>query len=65
MASFHSRESFLRNAPLKGNVLDINQLPRVPKSPGDQLYEIEHQYEGRPELPVSYTHLTLPTICSV
>ena len=50
MASFHSRESFLRNAPLKGNVLDINQLPRVPKRPGDQLYEIEHQYEGRPEL---------------
>lgn len=50
MASFHSKDSFLRRAPVKGLYLDINQLPSVPKSRGDQLYEIEHQYEGRPEL---------------
>jgi|TARA_B100001093_G_scaffold492250_1_gene533185 hypothetical protein len=50
MASFHSKDSFLRRAPVKGLYLDINQLPSVPKSRGDQLYEIEHQYEGRPDL---------------
>ena len=50
MASFHSKDSFLRRAPVRGLYLDINELPRIPKSRGDQLYEIEHQYEYRPDL---------------
>ena len=40
MASFHSRESFLRNAPLKGNVLDINHLPSYGR-------QIQHEEELR------------------
>ena len=50
MASFHSKDSFLRRAPVRGLYLDINELPRIPKSRGDQLYEIEHQYEYRRDL---------------
>ena len=26
---------------------------------------VRHFFDGRDDLPVSYTHLTLPTICSV
>ena len=67
MASFHSKDSFLRRAPVRGLYLDINELPRIPKSRGDQLYEIEHQYEYRPDLlanelfGLSLIHISEPT----
>lgn len=50
MASIHSDQSFLRNAPLRGLYLDINNLPKIPKSRGDTIYEIESTYEKRPDL---------------
>lgn len=50
MADFHSRESFLRNAKVRDTYLDINQLPKIPKSRADRLYEIPSRYENRPDL---------------
>jgi hypothetical protein len=50
MADFHSRESFLRRAPVNDFYLDINNLPKIPKSTSDRLYEIESKYANRPDL---------------
>ena len=50
MASFNSRESFLRRAPTNGLYLDINDLPKLPKSRADRLYEVESKYAKRPDL---------------
>lgn len=50
MAAIHSDQSFLKRAPMRGLYLDINNLPRIPKSRGDTVYEIEPKYENRPDL---------------
>jgi hypothetical protein len=50
MASFHSKDSFLRRAPVKGLYLDINELPKIPKSISDDIYTLESRYENRPDL---------------
>ena len=50
MASIHSNQSFLRNAPMRGLYLDINSLPKIPKSRADTIYQIEPIYSGRPDL---------------
>lgn len=50
MAAIHSDQSFLKRAPLRGLYLDINNLPKIPKSRGDTVYEIEPKYENRPDL---------------
>ena len=50
MASFHSNDSFLRNAKVNDFSLDLNQLPSVPKSISDDTYTIESKYANRPDL---------------
>jgi len=50
MANFHTNDSFLRNAPVTDFYLDINSLPKIPKSISDDLYTIEPRYENRPDL---------------
>ena len=50
MAKFHSSNSFLRNAGLIDNFLDVNNLPRMPKGLYDEDYEIGSDVEGRPDI---------------
>lgn len=50
MANYHTKESFLKNAPVNGFYLDINELPIIPKSIADDTYTIESRYENRPDL---------------
>jgi hypothetical protein len=50
MANYHSKDSFLRNAPVNDFYLDINSLPKIPKSLDDDTYTIESRYENRPDL---------------
>jgi hypothetical protein len=50
MASFHNDQSFLRKAGTRKFFLDINNLPKIPKSISDRLYVIESKYENRPDL---------------
>jgi len=50
MANFHSNDSFLRNAPVTDFYLDLNSLPRMPKSISDDIYVIESRYDKRPDL---------------
>jgi hypothetical protein len=50
VAAIHSDQSFLKNAKLRGLYLDVNNLPKIPKSMGDTVYEIEAKYENRPDL---------------
>jgi hypothetical protein len=50
MANYHSKDSFLRNAPVNDFYLDVNSLPKIPKSMNDDLYTIESRYEKRPDL---------------
>ena len=50
MADFHRRDSFLRNADTFEGFLDLNELPRMPKSVEDQVYVIEARYHERPDL---------------
>tara|TARA_Y100000385_G_scaffold224890_1_gene235202 strand:+ start:1615 stop:1911 length:297 start_codon:yes stop_codon:yes gene_type:complete len=50
MASFHNDQSFLRKAGTRKFFLDINNLPKIPKSISDRLYTIESKYENRPDL---------------
>ena len=50
MANYHSKDSFLRNAKVNDFYLDINSLPKLPKSINDDLYTIESRYENRPDL---------------
>tara|TARA_B110000444_G_C18839528_1_gene597985 strand:- start:1478 stop:1777 length:300 start_codon:yes stop_codon:yes gene_type:complete len=50
MANFHSNDSFLRNAQVTDFYLDLNSLPRMPKSISDDIYVIESRYDKRPDL---------------
>lgn len=50
MASFNSKDSFLKRAPTNGWYLDVNDLPKLPKSRADRFYEIESKYAKRPDL---------------
>ena len=50
MAGFHGNDSFLRNAGTNKFYLDINELPKIPKSISDDIYTIESKYENRPDL---------------
>ena len=50
MAQFHKKTSFLRNAKVNDFYLDLNELPRMPKSAGDDRYVIESKYDKRPDL---------------
>jgi|TARA_B110000977_G_scaffold57635_1_gene78279 hypothetical protein len=50
MATFHDSQSFLKGAGVNKFYLDINQLPKLGKSPADQLYVIESKFANRPDL---------------
>ena len=50
MASFHNTDSFLRRAPVRDFYLDINDLPKIPKSINDSLYTIDSRFDQRPDL---------------
>lgn len=50
MASFHDSDSFLKGAPVTKFYLDVNTLPKIPRSAADQLYAIESRYDKRPDL---------------
>jgi|TARA_R110002012_G_scaffold264130_1_gene447388 hypothetical protein len=50
MADFHSNDSFLRNAKVTDFYLDVNLLPKIPKSISDDIYTIESRYDKRPDL---------------
>jgi len=52
MAKIHRTDSFLKNAPVTedGLFLGVNTLPKIPKTTDDELYEIGHAYEERPDL---------------
>jgi hypothetical protein len=50
MASFHESDSFLKGAPVTKFYLDVNTLPKIARSPADQLYAIESRYDKRPDL---------------
>ena len=52
MSSIHSRESFLRNAKNRDRklYLDVNSIPKIPKSRSDEIYKIESRYANRPDL---------------
>ena len=50
MADFHSNDSFLRNAKVTDFYLDLNSLPKIPKSISDDIYTIESRYYKRPDL---------------
>tara|TARA_B100000902_G_scaffold347051_1_gene354136 strand:+ start:3689 stop:3988 length:300 start_codon:yes stop_codon:yes gene_type:complete len=50
MATFHNTTSFLYRAGVNDFYLDINNLPKMPKSRADRLYTIESRYENRPDL---------------
>jgi|TARA_B110000967_G_C18438410_1_gene341975 hypothetical protein len=50
MASFNSKDSFLKRAPTTGWYLDVNDLPKLPKSRADRLYAVDAKYAKRPDL---------------
>ena len=52
MSSKHRKDSFLRDATTisDGLFLGLNNLPNVPRSVEDQVYEIGHSYDERPDL---------------
>jgi hypothetical protein len=50
MAELHSNNSFLRKAPIRDFYLDVNTLPKIPKSASDQVYTIDSRYSKRPDL---------------
>ena len=50
MATFHNTNSFLYRAGVNGFYLDVNDLPKIPKSRADRLYTIESRYDKRPDL---------------
>lgn len=51
MSNKHRKDSFLRFAPvLDGSFLDVNKLPTLKSSTKDELYEIGHAFEERPDL---------------
>eukprot|EP00975_Prorocentrum_lima_P042142 8856308-Prorocentrum_lima.AAC.1 len=47
----------------RGNLLQSRCASHVQESPDYPVYSARNCAQGR--IPVSYTHLTLPTICSV
>ena len=50
MADFHRRDSFLRSTDTFEGFLDINTLPKIPKSVDDDIYIIDAKYHERPDL---------------
>jgi hypothetical protein len=50
MATFHNTNSFLYRAGVNDFYLDVNDLPKIPKSRADRLYTIESRYANRPDL---------------
>mgnify|MGYP000069349029 FL=1 len=50
MANTNNKDSFLRRAPTRGLFLDVNDLPKLPKSRADRQYAIEPKYAKRPDL---------------
>lgn len=52
MAQKHKNTSFLRNASTlsNGQFLGTNNLPKIRPSLSDELYEIGHRYDERPDL---------------
>ena len=50
MADFHRRDSFLRSTDTFDGFLDINTLPKIPKSVDDDIYIIDARYHERPDL---------------
>ena len=59
------REAASRMSDADGLVVGVDNVPDDVQKRSDELYaEAERLYERNPK-PVSYTHLTLPTICSV
>jgi hypothetical protein len=50
MANFHRRDSFLKNAGVFDQFLDLNSLPKIPRTVNDKTYTIERGYAGRPDL---------------
>ena len=50
MATFHNTNSFLYRAGVNDFYLDVNDLPKMPKSRADRLYTIESRYANRPDL---------------
>jgi len=52
MAKIHRRDSFLKNAPTSadGLFLGLNKLPKIPRSVNDEVYEISHAFDERPDL---------------
>ena len=50
MASFNSKDSFLKRAPTNSWYLDVNDLPKLPKSRADRFYKIEPKFAKRPDL---------------
>ena len=50
MASFHSRDSFLRNAGTFEGFLDVNSLPKIPEDAYEIEYKIKDAHAGRPDI---------------
>jgi hypothetical protein len=50
MANFHRRDSFLKNAGTFENFLDLNALPKMPKSLYDEEYTLSSADHKRPDL---------------
>jgi hypothetical protein len=50
MALFHSKNSFLKNAGTKGEYLDVNNLPRMPKGIYDEDFVISAEFNNRPDI---------------
>ena len=50
MATFHNTNSFSYRAGVNDFYLDVNDLPKIPKSRADRLYTIESRYANRPDL---------------
>eukprot|EP00969_Alexandrium_andersonii_P195464 8635169-Alexandrium_andersonii.AAC.1 len=61
-ASLVGSEMCIRDRPTTENVAGATRRPRAQDNSGASR---RIQSEGQQRFPVSYTHLTLPTICSV
>ena len=61
MATFHNTNSFLYRAGVNDFYLDVNDLPKIPKSRADKLYTIESRYANRPDL-LAYDYYGTPKL---
>jgi len=52
MAKIHRPDSFLKNSTVSqdGLFLGMTTLPKIPRTVDDELYEIGHAYDERPDL---------------